>query len=66
MFRMLNLAYISRSSDFNIFLININFFFVFVFLNLFIELCFEINLQFILFRTKQVRHMISRNSCKQS
>jgi len=37
MFRMMNLAYISQSSDFDSFLGS--------FLNIFIELSFEINLQ---------------------
>jgi len=53
MFRMLNLAYISQSSDFEIFLNNIKKVF-----NLFIELCFEINLQIIFSKIKQARHMI--------
>jgi len=59
MFQMLNLTYISQSSDFEILLISINF----LFLNLFIELCFEINLQIIMSKIKQTRHMIPRNSC---
>jgi len=55
MFQMLNLAYISWSSDFEIFLLD-NFFFF----NLFIELCFEINLHILLSKTKQERHMIPK------
>jgi len=47
---MLNLAYISWSSDFEIFLINL------ICFHLFIELYFEINLQIILSKTKQARH----------
>jgi len=58
MFQMLNLVYISQSSDFEIFLININFSSF-----LFIELCFKINLQITLSKTKQVRRMFPRNSC---
>jgi len=53
MFRMLNLTCISRSSDIEIFLINIKFFFFNFF---FIELCFEINLEIILSKPKQGRH----------
>jgi len=60
MFWMLNLAYISRSSDFEIFLTHINL--IFIFLKLVIDLCFEINLQIILSKSKQVRNMILRNS----
>jgi len=55
MFWMLNLTYISRSIDFEIFLINIKKLFFFFF-NFLIELCFEINLQIILFKTEQAKH----------
>jgi len=48
MFRMLKLAYISQSSDFDSTLY-MYFFLNNFFLNFFIELCFEINLQIILY-----------------